>query len=396
MSDLGTPPASDSGPARFALAAILAAVLTCVGAMFVPVRSPYLQSEILAYKIAEDLVGRGANPYDPATVLSEWQTRTGIDAPEVMMVWNPPVVFLYPGVFLQLPESLVYAVWPFLNVSAAAILGLIGWKLASAKTLRVVPLIVASFCSAPLIIEFQIAQLSSLVALPPMVGILLFLKRRDFLAGLFFSLAILKPHLLFLPLIAVGYWTVFERRWKIVAGTVIGLGASLLAAEVVFPGISWQWLTRETWPVNYAGATLASMIRAIMSLQGFPDPIFLSAFLPVIGAVGLGLVLFRKARHPSIVPLMWSLLLNQVFSPYGFIFDQCVLIVVQAFLASRAPTVMHAARLLIFMMLANVLPTVTSLVAPTWLGFLWWGVYPPALAMIFLYDRSPNIPPAVS
>lgn len=373
--------------AFFALAVIIGLVIAAL-AQLLPLRNPYDRSDLFAYITAEDLVSQGLNPYDPTTVLAAWRARWGVGNTSVLMIWNPPTLFLFPGLLLKFPESLLYALWPIVTVLSAALLAFIGWKLSSCATLRVVPLVVGTLCSPAIIWEIQTSQLSSLLAVAPLMGILLFMRGRDVSAGLLISLAILKPHTVFLPLVTIGFWTLFNRRWGVVVGGIVGATLGGALAEAAFPGITAQWISRDSWPINVSGSTLSSMIREISITRGYPDPSYVSVLMPLLGITGVGLALFTKARTPASIPLMWSLLLNQFFSPYGFVIDQAPLIVVQAFLVSQASSQSKVAKTLVLLMAASLLPSLISEIPSDHLSSPWWFVYPPTLVAIFLLTRE--------
>jgi hypothetical protein len=367
---------------RFVFVGLLVGLMAVILGNLAASRSPYAKSDLIAYKIATDVVVRGGNPYDPATIRSDWIARTGDMQQSPLMVWNPPAFFVFPGTILRLPESILYTLWPFVPYFSGALLALIGWRLAKTASGRIVPLSLATFCSIPLLIEFQISQMSSFLALPPLVGVLLFLSRRDLSAGCLFSLAILKPHVVFFPLAAVGFWVLWERRWKVVVGGVLGGLLGTIAAELVFPGISLQWFYRTSWPVSYAGSTLTLMLRATANDLGYADPFFLTILIPALGVLGLWIYLARKVPQPAPEPIVWTLALNQIFTPYGFIMDQTILIVVQAFMISKISSRVISLRLVLALILANMSAPLTLMMAPESFQRLWWISYPLALMAI--------------
>ncbi len=368
---------------RFVFVGLLVGLMAVILGNLLASRAPYTKSDLIAYKIATNVVVQGGNPYDPATIRADWIARTGDMQQSPLMVWNPPVFFVFPGAILRLPESILYTFWPFVPYFSGALLALIGWRLAKAAPCRIVPLLLATYCSIPLLIEFQISQMSSFLALPPLMGILLFLNRRDLSAGCLFSLAILKPHVVFFPLAAVAFWVVWEGRWKVVVGGILGGLLGTIAAELVFPGISLQWFYRTSWPVSYAGSSLTLMLRATAHDLGYSDPFFLTILIPALGVLGLWLYLARKAPQPAAEPLIWALALNQIFTPYGFLMDQTILIVVQAFMISKVSSRVVSRRLLLALMLANMTAPLTLMVVPEPLQRLWWISYPIALIVIW-------------
>jgi hypothetical protein len=367
---------------RFLSVALIVALAAVVLGTLAPTRSPYMKSDLIAYKIATDVAVGGGNPYNPETVLAKWPLRTVEMRQPPLMVWNPPAFFLFPGTILRLPESALYILWPIIPCFSGALLGLIGWQLAKGSKGSILPLSLSTFCSIPLVIEFQISQMSSFLALAPLLGILLFLSRRDLCAGLLFSVAILKPHVVFLPLAAIAFWVLWERRWRVVAGGVGGILLGSIAAELVYPGINIKWLYRPSWPVNYLGSTLPSMLRAAAHDFGYRDPGFLMILIPALGVLGLWIYLARRAPHPAVGPIIWTLTLNQFFTPYGFLMDQTVLIVVQAFMISKISSRAASRRLLLALIFAHLTVPLILTITTGPLQRLWWVSYPVALTAI--------------
>jgi hypothetical protein len=375
---------------KFIFVGVMVGIMAVMVGIFLPSRSPYTRSDLFAYKIATDVVVRGDNPYDPATIRTEWITRlnewqatsSGYTQQTPLMVWNPPVFFLFPGSILRLPEAELYGLWPLVPCFSGALLALIGWMLAKGASGRIIPLTIAAFSSIPLLIEFQISQMSSFLAVPPLVGILFFLGRRDLLAGSLFSLAILKPHVVFFPLSAVAFWVLWERRWKVVVGGALGVLVGSIASELFFPGINTRWFHRASWPVDYAGSSLTLMLRAAAYDYGYPDPFFLMILVPALGVLVLWIYLACKAPQPSVEPIIWALVLNQLFAPYGFLMDQTVLIVVQAFMVSKISSRTASNCLLVALLLANMTVPVTLMVQSDSQQRLWWVSYPLTLIAI--------------
>jgi hypothetical protein len=79
--------------AKFVFIGLVVGIVAIVVGRFFPIRSPYIRSDLFAYKIATDVVVRGDNPYDPATIRAEWIARPGNTQQTPLMVWNPPIFF---------------------------------------------------------------------------------------------------------------------------------------------------------------------------------------------------------------------------------------------------------------------------------------------------------------
>lgn len=352
-------------------------------------RLPFQAADLSNHTVAQDIVRRGLNPYDIGVVALQ---RPGLAAGDVLyrMVWNPPICFIFPGVFFLLPDWVAYALWPGVLYLSGVALAVVGWSL-SGRPLRVSVLLFAAYCSFPLTSEVYLSQMSSLVALPPLIGIALFMRGRDFAAGLLLSLAVLKPHVVFLPMCTVAFWTLLGRRWGVVLGVFVGGFLGAASAELLYPGVLHWWVFREVWPLQVHGGTLSGVVRRFAMSQGGEDPIFVALLVPLVVVPSFLLALYRYARSPTSVAVAWSLLLNFIATPYGFVFDQTVLIVAQGYLVSRCGSQAGRRRGLAAIVLANLTTALVLLWCPDGQTQLWWSVYPALFAIGFtLSARSEN------
>jgi hypothetical protein len=93
--------------------------------------------------------------------------------------------------------------------------------------LALVPLFLVN---GPLIYSFKEGNTSHFVLLALAAALVLMQRRADFGAGLLFGLAaLIKP-----PLLLVGLYSAFRRRWRIVLGGAIFIAASVLLSLAVF------------------------------------------------------------------------------------------------------------------------------------------------------------------
>jgi hypothetical protein len=126
----------------------------------------------------------------------------------------------------------------------------------------------------------------------------LYLERgkKDWGAGLFLAIAMVKPHAVYLFWISLGFWTLYEKRWKILVSFMLSLTAiSLIPVafhphifgdyirDVVKVGSTYQWPT-PTW------STLSHFI-----FGGEPNWI---KYIPAM--LGIGWVTVYWMRHRKI------------------------------------------------------------------------------------------------
>ncbi len=93
-----------------------------------------------------------------------------------------------------------------------------------------------------------------------------------------------------------------------------------------------------------------------------------------------------KAPEPSAEPIVWALVLNQVFTPYGYVMDQTTLIVVQAYMVSSIcsyTAVIWSHIVIVAMMLATLAAPLTIRFTAEPFDHIWWVSYQIALMVLF-------------
>jgi len=106
-------------------------------------------------------------------------------------------------------------------------------------------------------------QIGSLVLLG-VVGFLHFEKRgKDVVAGGFLALTALKPHLVYLMLVAVFVWVIIGLRWRIVCGGFVVIAITTLFPLLANPHVLQQYRAAlaEHPPLDWATPTLGTLLR---------------------------------------------------------------------------------------------------------------------------------------
>jgi hypothetical protein len=184
---------------------------------------------------------------------------------------------------------------------------------------------IAAFAFFPTLSTLGMGQVSSLLLL----GVAGFLssasRRRDYLAGAFLALTTIKPHVLYLFWIALLWWMIAERRWRVAAGFCAALLPTLGILTLLWP----QWLAGYRTamaepPLYWNPPTLGGVLRLWA-----PNQSAWLQFLPAVVA-GLSLLAYLSIKRPS---LDWRtaagpvLLASVPTAAYGWSFDQIVLLV---------------------------------------------------------------------
>jgi hypothetical protein len=164
------------------------------------------------------------------------------------------------------------------------------------------------------------------VLLLGIVGFLHFERqKRYWLAGAFAAFLAIKPHLLYLVCISIMVWSIGRRRWGILGGGAIVLLSATLTAMMFNSHVITQYLsaTMADSPLVWMTPTFGSLLRLLF---GFERKWLV--FIPMVaGIFWLGLVGLRHREDwlwADRMPLL--LLVSVVSAPFGWSFDQVVLI----------------------------------------------------------------------
>jgi hypothetical protein len=368
-------PAASLGRRLAAAAIVLAgfALISAVLASTVAAGNPAGRDFIEYWAAAQRLVHH-ASPYDWSGVLAvEKSAGFGLQRPEFW--YSPP-----SSLFLALPLGWLSAraglqLWVIVLFAA---LSLSLWMLTRRIGSRsLLPL--AGLAFAPALACLQAGQISLLMLL----GLTIFLcfhDRLPLLAGAALVPCTLKPHL-FLPFaLVLAVWAIFGRRVQLLAG----FAATLIFGCVVtlyFDPTAWSEysrMMRTEGMLHEFVPTIAETLRYTIHR----DFVWLQ-FVPEVFACGWALVYFR--RHRAEWDWMYHglhvLLVAAVCRPYGWFFDECVLL--PALLVSANAAERRGRSLLPFALSAAIALSIYGVGSPlAGLDYLWTT---PAWLACFLY-----------
>lgn len=196
--------------------------------------------DLTQYWAAAHLVRQ--NPYS-TDLVSALEKAAGVNVVQPPLVLkNPPwaIPFILPlGLFTY---HVAFAWWTVLSVViVTGCVGVIWRRLERAESLLALflPLVFG-----PTIILLLLGQWTVLVLLG-ITGFLIALEhRRDWNAGAFLLLVMGKPHVVLLFLLAILFWIIQARRWKILYSAALSLVGSCLIVLALNPHIFAQFLLR--------------------------------------------------------------------------------------------------------------------------------------------------------
>jgi hypothetical protein len=342
------------------------------------------ERDLLVYWSAARQLAQKQNPYDLAALETrqqearpDWGPEDGIG----LGAWNPPwlLVVLLPLGLLSFDTAV--RLWLLAQFGIFALAAYLSWDLAGGRSdpRGFLWVLLAVFTFGATLAAIKIGQIAGLVLLGVLLYVWLLQKGRYYWAGGALLLAAVKPHIIFLFLALAGFHWLRRRRWPVVAGLLMALAVAALTLQLLYP----NWLAAYSDLMgghaftNYLNATVSGLTY---SQWGITWPRYAGLLLlPTARPLAL-----MAERGEWLSALSLSLLLSVPFAPYGFFFDQVVLL----------PAVIQ---LIYWLRQGDLSPVVARLIAGAmaliylvllWLSTLvlyeYWFVWPP-LALMPLY-----------
>ena len=222
----------------------------------------------------------GSRVYDPVQSATVQRQAVGYANPHLLFC-RPPYYAALMWPLARLPYFPAYLVFQALMLAAAAVFirmwPAMGWRTRLAATCWSLPL------AAAFAIAQDVAALLAVLA----VALRLLNRRRDFVAGLIFSLCAIKFHLFLL----VPVWIVARRLWRFAGGLAVGgAGLAVLSLVAAGPGGFRAFVRTASSPIVNPG------LAVMPNLNGLFNG---SAGFELAGALAVAALVWRAARRGS-------------------------------------------------------------------------------------------------
>jgi len=287
-------------------------------------------SDFVEYWTSAHLLVKHQNPYSIPAML-EIQRTAGWKEELPLIPLNPPwtLTFVAPLAGIK-SYPVAWLAWFTVMASAIAVGS---WMLMELyfKDLRIPEVsdtttyrCLFAFTFYPSLVCLIFGQIAPLVFLG-VAGFVYFQYRsRPALAGIFLSLTLVKPQLVYLVWLSLLVWSVQFRRWK----SLVYAFLSLLAISGIVLAIRWQvfpeyWqLARGPYPHLYISGVLAALRRAMVRYDTF-----WLQFVPLVPGFAWWVWLWKRnsatwswiERMPALITV------SLLTSAWGFLFDQTLL-----------------------------------------------------------------------
>jgi len=277
------------------------------------------------YWSAGQLLLQGKNPYD-SDELYRIEVSLGLPDEVPIIMWNPPWLLLWILPLLLLPFKVAALAWLFLNLVLILSCGTVIWRLVAPTQARrrIEVAWIATLAFLPGLFAIRSGQMPTLV----LVGVVGFLyctaRDKPFLGGVFLVLTTIKPHLVYLLWIAVAWWVITERQWKVAVGAGVTMVVSLSALTAISPiWIAGYQHALESPPLYWASATIGTTLRLLI-FKDWPSAYYLPSV--VGGLLLVGYLLTRRPRLNWRTALSPLLLTSVATAAHGWTYDQTVLL----------------------------------------------------------------------
>jgi Glycosyltransferase family 87 len=245
---------------------VLVAALFALAVLFATLPISWPLDDFAEYWAAGRLNAVGANPYDTSLMLDE-QRNIGWDAPQPVMMYNPPWTLAIAMPMGALDFGVARSVWLPLQILIILWSAATWWTLCSGAQRQVARVCCVALLWMPTLTSLRMGQLSPLILFGLVGFVVAAASRRDVVAGILLSLTCVKPQLVAPIWLAAALWAVFEGRWRVIAGALASLLAAAAIAMSTNPLVFAQYfeMMRTTPPsLAFESPNIAAILRLLV------------------------------------------------------------------------------------------------------------------------------------
>ncbi|MBI5564942.1 MAG: DUF2029 domain-containing protein [Chloroflexi bacterium] len=300
---------------------ILAASLLLAGLALIPAKvGEFGRPDFYPYWASAHLLVNRTNPYDYDAIVA-LMTRVVPERQGVEQAWNPPWLLVVLMPLAMLPYDVAARMWVGFNLLAISGVSWVAWRwiIEDRQPPVWLPLIGLGFYAS--LVMIAIGQITIVSLLGLMVCLAALRAKHDGWAGAALVLTLGKPQLVYLALPVILLCAARRRRWRVWVGLIGAWLIALIVATVFAP----DWLTGYLTATG--GHDFFTKLSATASgvLKAYTG----SDALRFVGALTFLLIpwLLRLAeKRDRLTSLNVALLVSVPLAPYGWSFDQIVLL----------------------------------------------------------------------
>jgi hypothetical protein len=282
--------------------------------------------DYVAFWAAGRLNHAGTDPYDPE-LLAALQREAAPNKGDVLVMWPAPWTLTLLAPFSRIDSHTSHLLWILLQL--AVLVGAVdwSWRLAGGPAEKRWLAWLVAFTFVPSYFVLATGQLGPLLLLG-FAGFLHFIRRgRPAVAGAFLVLAAIKPQLSYLFWVALLFWALEHRCWRLLLGGALAGLAALALPLLENPHLLshyWDALTRRTQTHSHLSPLPGAALRLLLGREAFWPQ-----FAPAVPGLLWLAWYWRRHRHDwdwqrQTPALLFASLLT---APYGaWPFDLVVLL----------------------------------------------------------------------
>jgi len=309
---------------RIHLKSFLALLAILVGIIFISQKiTVFPLHDFLEYWSAGRINLTGGNPYSPEEMIA-LQHQIGRVQPDALMMWNPPWLLALTMPFSIITYSTSRMIWFLLELLVLFVSADMLWTLYGGDSRKRWIAWIAVLFFGPTLHTLKLGQITPVILLGS-VGFLYFQQKgKPFWAGVLVSLILIKPHLLYLFMVAVLLWSLKSKNWKVIAGMAVGILLPFILASLPNVHLISQYIyaIRNYPPEDWQTATLGTPLRYL-----FGQDLFFLQFVPsIIGLIWLGiywLIYNKKWNWLTVLPVI--IVVSTTTAAYGWAHDVSIL-----------------------------------------------------------------------
>ncbi|MDF8332219.1 glycosyltransferase family 87 protein [Novosphingobium cyanobacteriorum] len=283
-------------------------------------------SDFLAFWGAGRILA-GGNPANVYNLLAEQAAQAASGTGQLVAYVNPPPYLFLVAPLGWLPYVVAWVAW-----------GLAGWAAWFLVARRIAPGHALAILASPVAYLAASHGQNGFFTAALLVGGVLFLPRKPWLAGALFGALIIKPHLALL----VPFWLLAGRQWRAIGGAAISAIGLCLLSLLVFGPETWaaypqSFHVSRVLMAQSGGEFFVRMCTpyaAVHVLAGQAIAVVLQGFI-TLGGIAITCLAWRRSADAQATGAM-MLAATALASPYLFSYDLAFLVQPVFWLATEA------------------------------------------------------------
>jgi len=274
----------------------------------------------------------GGDFYDPSLVeAAQSQFHLG---ERFLAKWYPPwfTTFLSPLINCSITEAARrYFLLNIACLLASTFLSLKAFTKLKAYT-RITILLFAAVLPATLV-SLRFGQTGGLLALGTSMLLFGLVKNHPLVSGFGILLMSIKAHLFLLIPIPIAYWIVREKKWHWALWAILPLFIVFIIHLTIMPEAIKAWLaspfagrSSQVTALMWIPATMPGAIRTLFRTDAGETYTWPTLIVPLVTFFATVLVIRKQSRLDLSKTIPILLVISYLMAPYGWIFDQTIII----------------------------------------------------------------------